>query len=365
MSAASIPCLPDDHISSRADEVGRSVGRVRTSTAERNRGVSRRPSPHSLSRFICALSITCAVLACSASVQAQRSPASAARVDALRGQIRSATDQEASAAQLGALWLELANEYQSQLELLQAEDAFTRSLPLLRFPATQSAYADALDGLGSLYFATARPTEAENCFRKALGVYQAIGDRPHTARLHVSLALLLVSEHRFRDGEEESSEGLNEFQSQPQPDPSEFVPALLTHSYALCNQGRCNAALDDTKRAMTLAQGSFATDSLEIAGVWLAWGFDQWKSGSPDEADRSMREALTIVRSRTDLPRPLLAGSLLGILRQYDVFLKATHRKSEARQIDSEIRRLQSEQNSSCKDCTVNAAALSPEPRRP
>jgi hypothetical protein len=62
---------------------------------------------------------------------------------------------------------------------------------------------------------------------------------------------------------------------------------------------------------MTLAQSVFSANSFEIAEVWLARGFDQWKSGSPDEGERSMSEAVRMLRNRTDVPPKVLAISQL------------------------------------------------------
>jgi tetratricopeptide (TPR) repeat protein len=261
------------------------------------------------------------------------------------------------------LWLHLGDEYQRRFELAQAEDAFTRSVPLLRSSTNQQEYADSLDGLGSLYFETGRPAEAENCLRKALAIYETLGDRAHTAALHETIAMGLVFVHRFREGEAESFEAIQELEARSQPDLVEMAAALVTHSYALCFQGRCKAALEDANRAMALAQRVLQAESTEIVAIWLARGFDLWKSGSVEEGGAAMREAIRIVNDRTDLPHPFLVNSQLKVLRQYAAYLKATHqathRKPEAALIEAEIRQLQSEQIAVCDRCTIDAAALS------
>lgn len=320
--------------------------------------------PCGTTRFIFALLVIAVTVAfCTVSAQTQASPTSTTRVDALRGKIGSATDRHANAAELGTLWLRLGDEYQRRFELAQAEDAFTRSVALLRASANQQAYADSLDGLGSLYFETGRPAEAENCLRKALAIYETLGDRARTAALHETIAMGLVFEHRFREGEAESVEAIQELEAESQPDLVEMAAALVTHSYALCFQGRCKAALEDADRAMALAQRVLQAESTAIVAIWLARGFDLWKSGSVEEGGAAMREAIRIVNERTDLPHPLLVNSQLKVLRQYAAYLKATHqaahRKPEAALIEAEIRQLQSEQIAVCDRCTIDAAALS------
>jgi ATP/maltotriose-dependent transcriptional regulator MalT len=321
----------------------------------------RRSLPCGFTRFVFALfAIAVAVLACTASVQAQPSPGSTTRVDVLRSQIKSAEEGHAGGEQLGTLWLQLAGEYQERFELPQAEDAFTHSISLLRSAATQPGYAYSLDGLGWVYFATGRPADARNCFRRALEIYQALGDSAQVAKSHEKIAEVLFAEGRYREGEAESSEGLKELRSELQPDLVEMAAALLLHSYALCFQGRCTAALDEVNRAMTLAQSIFPANSFEISQVWMARGFDQWKSGSPDEGERSMREALRLLLDETDRPRQLLVIAQISALNWYADCLKANHHKLEARHVEAEILQLRSErQRPVCNGCTVNAVAFS------
>ena len=299
------------------------------------------------------------VALCTVSAQTQSSPTSTPRVDSLRSQIGSATDRHGSADELGTLWLRLGDEYQRRFELAKAEDAFSRAVALLRASPNQRTYADSLNGLGSLYFETGRPAEAENCLRKSLAIYETLGDRVGTAAVHETIAMGLVYVHRFREGEAESFEAIEELEAQSQPDLVEVAAALVTHSYALCFQGRCKAALEDADRALAVGQRVLAAESTEIVAILLARGFDLWKSGSVDEGGAAMREAIRMVRDRTDLPHPLFVNSQLVVLRQYDAYLKATRRKPEAALIEAEIRQLQSEQLSVCDRCTIDAAALS------
>jgi hypothetical protein len=321
----------------------------------------RRSLPCGFTLFVFVLlAIAVAVLACTASVRAQPSPGSTSRVDVLRSEIKSAEERHATGEQLGTLWLQLTEEYQEGFELPEAEDAFTHSLSLLRSAATQPAYAYSLDGLGWVYFATGRPVEARNCFRKALAIYQALGDSAQVAKSHEKIAEVLLAERRYREGEAEASEGLKELRSELQPDLEEMSAALLVHSYALCFQGRCTAAVDEANRAMTLAQSIFAANSFEVSQVWVARGFDQWKSGSLDEGERSMHEALRLLLNATDRPRQLIVIAQLAALNWYADCLKANHHKLEARQVEAEILRLRSERlQPVCNGCTVNVAAFS------
>jgi tetratricopeptide (TPR) repeat protein len=309
----------------------------------------------SSARSLCVLAVAGSI---AAPVPAQGTQAYIERIELLRTQIKTAEQQHSGAAQIGGLWMQLANRYQDQLEYVQAEDAFAHSLRLLDTPATQPQCATALNGMGSLYLETGRLNDAYDYLRKSLTIYERLGDRLRTAALHDSIALVQLNEHRYREAETESAEGLAEMQSLAQPDPGELVAAYLAHSYAICGQGRCGEALSDVDRAMFVAEAHLRPDSMEMAAVWLARGSDQWKAGAPDDAERAMGAALHILRSRTDLPQPLLVSLQLGVMRQYDAFLKEAHRKTEEKQIAAEMTRLEAQQPAACNGCTISVAAL-------
>jgi tetratricopeptide (TPR) repeat protein len=293
-------------------------------------------------------------------VAAQGTQAYIERIDMLRTQIKTAEQQQAGAAEVGGLWLQLANRYVDMLEFPQAEDAFARSLRLLRTPATQAAYAAALDGMGSLYLETGRLNDAGEYSRKSLEIYTALGDQMRAATLHDTIALVAFSGRHYREAEAEAALGVTEMQTVAKPDAGELVTAYLIHSYALCSQGRCSEALGDVDRAMAVAEANLRPEAIEMAGIWLARGYDRWKAGAPADAASAMSEALRIVRGHTELPQPALVGMELGVMRQYDAFLKGTHRKPQQKQLEAEMARLQAEQPPACDGCTVSVAALAP-----
>jgi tetratricopeptide (TPR) repeat protein len=314
----------------------------------------------SSARSICVL-CAFAVTGCIAlSARAQTTQAWAERVESLRSQIKSAQDQHASPAQVGALWLQLANRYQDLLQYPEAEDAFAHSLHLLKGAGTQAEYADALDGMGSLYLATERAGEAEEFTRNALKLYETLGDQLNAAKMHEVLALEFMLQQRYRDVQAESSAGLSALQSLAKSDPGEMVAAYLTRSSALCYQRRCIEALEDANRAMAMAQAKFPSESIEMVAASMIVGIDEWKSGSPEQGEQAVREALRIARALKNLPEPVIVSAQLAVMRQYEVLLKASHRKPEANAVEADMERLGAEQPANCKGCTVSAAAIAP-----
>jgi len=285
-------------------------------------------------------------------------PVSVDQLESLRSQLALAISQHATDERTGVIWLRLADEYQHRYALAEAEDAYGRALSLLGSPATQLIYARSIEGLGVLYSQTARPVEAESCMRKALAIYQTLGDRKRVARLYELMGTSMLFEGRYRDAERDFEEALKGLEAESRIDYSELGSALVGHSYTLAFQGRSQAALEDARRARSVVQERFAADSLEAAAAWMAEGVAQWKAGMLDEGGQEMSEAIRIVHSRTDLPPALVVHMEVGMMTQYDRYLKENHRKPEAKTIEAEIAQLQSAQPSVCRNCTVNLAAL-------
>jgi DNA-binding GntR family transcriptional regulator len=281
------------------------------------------------------------------------------RIIAVRQKIDTAASWHGTDDQLGRLWHQLAMDYQDTGDPQRSEEAFTHSLKLLRSSPEQGHYAAALDDLASFYLANGRLKEAESCQSKALAIYEGLGDEFGVSRVHVNKAIELLQEHRFAESEDQSAKVLTSLQKQKEPNQYDVVATLITNSYAKCFQNRCDEGLVLARQALGVARAAFAKDSLEGVAALLAVGFEEWKTGAEAVGEQTMREALDVVRQKKNMPHAQLVGVQLRVLNTYRNYLKATHQKLEERQIETEISRLSNEQTPYCKDCTVNALALS------
>lgn len=281
------------------------------------------------------------------------------RIAAIRQRIDTAASWHATDDQLGALWRQLANAHQDGRDIQRAEEAYTRSLKLLKASAQQRYFAAALDDLGSLYLETGRLKESESCRRKALAIFEESGDQAWQSRVHVSLAVISLEKRKFAESEEESAKALKSLKEQKEPDKDDLVSGLIVNSYAKCFQGRCDDGLRVAGQAMGLASATFAKDSLEVVTALMAVGFEGWKTGAQEDGERAMREALEIMHQKKNLPYATLVADQLKVFTSYTNYLKATHQKESAKQMENEIARLKGEQTPFCKNCTVNAVALS------
>jgi tetratricopeptide (TPR) repeat protein len=278
--------------------------------------------------------------------------------ETLQANIRSAVERNTNPEQLGTLWLTLANRYTDRFELEKAEDAYARAIHLLRDTSSQSQYAESLQGIGNVYSTSGRLKEARKCLTKSLDIYRTLNGEANIAHLHLSLGSELLAEHKYREAEIESTAALKGLESRPKPDLSDLSMAYLTRSRAICGQGRCGSALDDVSQAHSLALNIFQENSIEMMSIWLVQGQIQMKAGQQADGEQAMNEALRLVRSRTDLPRPYFVTLQLVVLRAQRTSLKAAHRKQEAKHVEDQISRIEADAPAACAGCTVSAASL-------
>src|SRR4051812_38099216 len=114
------------------------------------------------------LLVGCVSVISPARVLSQSGPDVVQIAQMLREQIGAAEQKKADASVLGRLWRELGIAYQSQLAQPAAEDAYARSLPLLRTAGLDAQYADSLHGLATVCLATGRRAEARKYLAAAL-----------------------------------------------------------------------------------------------------------------------------------------------------------------------------------------------------
>ena len=311
-----------------------------------------------LQRFLFA-ALALSMLAETAWTQAGVQPDQIVRdyIAANRAKIDTAASWHATDEQLGVLWRYVADGYAEEFDMQRSEDTLMHSVKLLRTSPAQTLYAGTLSDLASLYLVTGRLREAESCGTKALAIYEGIGDQRSAAQVRVGLAIALLHGKRFAEAEDVSAKALKSLE-EGTPDQKNLVAGLIANSYAKCFQNRWDEGLVAARQAMGVADAEFAKDSRERIASLMAVGFEEWKTGALADGEKSMREALELVRQKKNLPSPILVDTQLSILKSYTDFLKATHQKTMAKQMENEITRLKDEQTPVCQNCTVNVMTL-------
>ncbi len=279
---------------------------------------------------------------CIASAQTSESQSASAQVRIARSLelIHNAEQQQRPGAERGALWAQLASEYQYAAEFLKAEDAYNKSLHLLKSaPAAKAEYAATLESLATLYLLYSRVDEAESVRKQALAVREKLGDSADIGRSQIQLANIAIARRQFKKAERLSLRGMEEMESSSNPPRAGMLSGLITVAYARCQRGHCGEGLMNAQQALAFANSNFEPESAAVGFALEAIGFAEWKSGEVQEGEIAMLRGIQILRRKLVPADPRLRGALL----QYRDYLIATSRRVEAQEIHEEVERTTSQ----------------------
>lgn len=114
----------------------------------------------------------------------------------------------------------------------------------------------------------------------------------------------------------------------------------------------------NARQAVAFANNHFPLESVANGFALQALGFAEWKSGASQEGERTMLQALQMLRARLAANDPRLAGAM----SQYRSYLIEAHRPAEAQEIHEEMTRISRQAGVYCQECTVSVNSLSNTP---
>ena len=254
------------------------------------------------------------------------------------------------------MWADLGAEYQHATEFPQAEDAYNRSLHLLKTaPDAGEEYAATLDNLAALYLIYGRVDDAESARKQALVVRQKLGDIRGIAVSHIHLADIALARHQFKKAEKLALQGMDEMKTSSSPPREGMLSGLVTATYARCSLGHCEEGLTNAEQAVSFANTHFEPGSAAAGFALETLGFAEWKTGALQDGERDMRQAVQILRTRLSANDPRVAGAML----QYQSYLIQAHRPAEAQEIHEQATRINREAGVYCQECVVSVSSLS------
>jgi tetratricopeptide (TPR) repeat protein len=255
-------------------------------------------------------------------------------------------------AQTGALWAQVASDYQDLGAFADSETAYNRALGLLE-PETsaQMAYVITLSNLGSLYTITGRYDAAENCDRRSLSVVERLGDPLMIARTQGHLADVYLAMGRNKDALRYSSLAMHALPTLPKATSDDRGSILISYAYASCLTSHCDDGLEAAQEAMKIVRTSFAPESFPAGQAHVALGYIEGKTGENSAADEDLREGIRVLRMQLPPTHPLM----LHALELYRGFLADNHRDIEAKRIAEEQK---AARDSNCSRCTVSVHGL-------
>jgi hypothetical protein len=270
--------------------------------------------------------------------------------------IRIAEQEHRPEAERGALWTQLALEYQYAADFLKAEDAYNKSLHLLKTaPSTKAEYATTLECLAALYLIYNRIDDAEIVRKQALAVRKKLGNPSDTGLSEIHLANIEIARHQYKKAEQIALRGMEEMESSSKPPRVGMLTGLITITYARCMRGDSSEGLMSAQQGMAFANSHFEPESAAAGFALGALGLAEWKSGALQDGEKDMLHGIQILRTKLVPADPRLAGALL----QYSDYLVASSRRVEAQVIHAEVERMTSQNGSYCPACTVSVYSLS------
>ncbi len=270
--------------------------------------------------------------------------------------IRAAEQEHLPEAQRGALWARLAGEYHNATDFSKAEDAYNKSLRLLKTaPSARAEYVATLDNLASLYLIYGRLDDAESVRKQALVVLQKWGDRSDIGYGQAHLADIALARHQFKKAERLALRGIQGMESSSNPPKVGMLSAFITLAYARCSRGNCGEGLMSAEQAVAFANRNFGSESVAAGGALGALGFAEWKTGATREGEKAMLQSIQILQTKLAPADPRLAFAML----QYRAYLVAVNRRVEAQEIQEQVTRMNSQAGIFCADCAVSVNSLS------
>jgi tetratricopeptide (TPR) repeat protein len=269
--------------------------------------------------------------------------------------IHTAEQQHLAQAQQGALWGKVALEYQSIAVFPKAEDAYNRSLHILKTaPGARAEYASTLDNLATLYLSYDRVDDAESTAKQALMERKKLGKPSEIGLSEIRLADVALVRHQFKKAEQQARRAIVDMQSSPEPPITGMLSAFITLAYALCSRGHCDAGVTSAEQAVAFASKMFGPESAASGFALETIGFAKWKSGELQEGEKAMLQALKILKTRLAPDDPRLAGVML----QYRTYLLEANRKVEAQEIQQQVTAMTRQAGISCANCAISARSL-------
>ena len=270
--------------------------------------------------------------------------------------IHIAEQQQRPEAERGALWAQLASEYQYVAEFLKAEDAYNKSLHLLKTaPSAKAEYAGTLESLATLYLLYGHIDEAERVRKQALAVHKKLGNRFDIGLSQIHLANVAIARRQFKKAERLSLRGMEEMESSSNPPRAGILSGLITVTYAHCLRGHCDQGLTSAQQGLAFVNSNFVPESVAVGFALETLGFAEWKTGAGQEGEKAMLHGIQILRTNLVAADPRLRGALV----QYGNYLTATNRRVEAQEIHEEVERMRSQTGTVCPACTVSVYSLS------
>lgn len=250
--------------------------------------------------------------------------------------------QQPAAANDGAAWWKLAMLYQDAARYGNAEHAYTKALEFLKTEDSKTL-ANVMDCMGTMYVEIGQFSQAEQLEQKALVLRKEQKDQLGIGLSWMHLAMLSLGKMDYANGEmyaELAVERLVDDHKESEATPEEKMTALTYLALARCAGHACSGAVSPLRKAVKIAEGSNSGQSFPAAYIEYLEGYADWKLGKNGDAAKLMQSGTKGMEAQLGWGHP----TYVSALRQYEAFLVATRRNSEAAEVRAKLAKLNSTQ---------------------
>ncbi len=261
-----------------------------------------------------------------------------------------------SGVELGRAWNVLGVVYTQQGKLMEAQNAFERSLQIFgQEPQFVTDYAAALQNYGELYNDSGQRAIAGKMWRKALDLLQQSGDHAGVARSLTYLAGLALAQNQIASARKYLQSAAEEMKLTHDMIDDDLVFIYETQAWLQRAEGHSSAAVAGYQRSLELCKRIYGEDHWKTGWDYMLRGKAYAQSGDTEKALVDMRDGLVIMEQALGRknPRYFVAQiAYAAVLDQAGLREQAAQWRAAAEQAQKDFYRSQ------CVSCTINVAAF-------
>lgn len=259
-------------------------------------------------------------------------------------------------ANTGRAWDLLGLAYEDQGRFLEVQHAYEQASHIFEaLPSSTSDYAAVIDNLGSLYRDMGRVEIAIMLRRKALHLYEQIGDHAGMARANQNLTGLELSQNHVREGRKYLKHAFEEEKLAKDIEGDDLAAIASMQGWLADVDGNTSLAISSYQRALNLWRGQNGEEHPLSGWGYMLLGRAYLDGGDVDSSLAVMRKGLAILERTLEHHNPRYLTAEMA----YSDALQRAGSSAQAAQIKMEAQQgLKDFYRSQCTGCTISVQAF-------
>jgi len=261
-----------------------------------------------------------------------------------------------SGVELGRAWNVLGVVYTQQGRLMEARNAFERSLQIFgQEPRFVTDYAAALQNYGELYNDSGETAVAGKMWRRALDLLQQSGDHAGIARSLTYLAGLALAQNQIPNARKYLQSVAEEMKLTHDLSDDDLAFIYETQAWLARAEGHLSAAIAGYQRSLELCKRIYGDGHWKTGWDYMLLGKAYAQSGDIEKGFVNMRDGLGIMEQALGRKNPRYFAAQIAyaaVLDQAGLRERAAQLRAATEQAQKDFYRSQ------CVSCTINVAAF-------